>query len=106
MSLADSAAALESQWAPWDESIDGSAVTISGTAYACAATPGSVVPALTSGGWLNVQPLRVDIRKALLATPPVVQSEATWNGKVYQLQSYDGDAPGAQAWILRYRRVV
>lgn|GEM_PF-6914083 len=90
------------------QTIRGDVVTIAGTTYIATVASGRAQAAQSpnGGGWLQVQDLRADILKTLLANPPPANTLVTWQGHDFEFQSYEGDEPASVAWVLRCRRII
>lgn len=63
---------------------------------------GTVRPIMKEGGWINVQPIRVDVLKTALPRRPSPGVTVTHNGTLFDIAvTISGDSPGDIAWIIR-----
>lgn len=115
VTLASTALSLDSQALDWDDQLSGTNVTLTwhvgatlhSVTVAAAVQMSGSVPTPTDGGVLNVQTIRVDVRKSLLAARPQGGVVVTCGGFVFDhASSVSGDNPGDLTWTIRAQRIV
>lgn len=107
ITLASTALSLESQAADWDEAVDGGTFTLAGTSYNAAIVRSGVRKAFDDHGHgQQVETLRIDVRKDVLATRPADSAIITCGGVEWFLDPDAAQVDAGLTWIMRYKRVV
>jgi hypothetical protein len=110
ITLADSFASIEAQSAIWDEEEGPSTIrlTTGGPDLACAVVldPISRTQKDDGSGWMTIQRVRVDLRKALVPTAPDLRSVVRVGAHDYQVMEVGGHNEHALTWVLQCMRIL
>jgi len=81
--------------------------TLAGTPYAAAIVRSGVRKTFDEHGHSQqIETLRIDVRKAVLATRPADSAVVTCGGVEWFLDADQPQVDGGHTWIMRYKRFV